>query len=67
VAVDAPEVQRRLRGQMKLKGSTWYIDEILFGSKLPSDRRYLANRTAGQIGNPRLDSTGHTTQNNTCP
>ena len=29
VAVDAPEVQRRLRGEMKLKGSTWHIYEIL--------------------------------------
>jgi len=68
VALDAPEVHRRLRGQMKLKGSTWHIiDEILYGSKLTSDRRCSANRTAGQIGNPRLDSRGHTTQNNTCP
>ena len=29
VVVDAPEVQGRLRGQMKLKRSTWHIDEIL--------------------------------------
>src|SRR5690349_12997895 len=27
----APEVQRRLRGQVKPKGSTWHMDEILYG------------------------------------
>ena len=59
MALDAPEVQRRLRGQLKLKGSTWHIDEILYGSKLTSDRRCLANRTAGQIGNPRIAGGPH--------
>ena len=45
----APEVQRRLRGQLKPKGSTWHIDETFV--KIAGHWKYLFRA---------VDSGGHT-------